>query len=229
MSEMMTMRTKGIFAGLLFLFLVPSALSQNKDFGIWYGANIKYDLLKKLELDVSAVVRTNKNASVMDQGFLETGLEYKFNDYFSAGGAYRFAEKLEQDSKHHPEHKLFLDFKGKINVAQFTFSGRVRFQTRIKTYYVYVEDKIPDYTTRIKLKAIYRTPNFPVDPYFYAELFFPVFTDAGRTIEKNRFSAGIEYNLSKKHSFEAEYIFQRDYLPNIDDINIISINYNLKF
>jgi hypothetical protein len=229
MTKVMMMMIKKNSFCLFFLFVVLSANAQNKDFGIWYGADLKHEIIPKLDLNISAEVRTFKNAGKVDQGFLEAGMEYKFNDYFSAGGAYRLAEKLEDDSNYHPEHKLFLDLKGNINVARFTFSGRIRFQSRMKTYFEYVEDKIPDYTARIKLKTIYRTSSFPVNPYIYDEVFFPLFKETGRTVAKNRFSAGIEYSISKKHSVEAGYIFQRDYLPHIDDINIISLSYNFKF
>ena len=41
--------------------------------------------------------------------------------------------------------------------------------------------------------------------------------------------AGVELRILKQHSVEVEYIFQRDYLPHISDINIISVNYNFKF
>jgi len=55
-----------------------------------------------------------------------------------------------------------------------------------------------------------------------------MFSGETRTIEKNRFAAGIEFAIAKRHSIKAEYIFQRDYLPHLSDINIISINYNIK-
>jgi hypothetical protein len=68
-----------------------------------------------------------------------------------------------------------------------------------------------------------------VNPYIGAEFFFPIFTQPERYVEKNRFMAGFEYNIAKKHSLELAYMFQRDYLPHILDINIVSVGYNLKF
>jgi opacity protein-like surface antigen len=229
MTKVMMMMIKKNFFCLFFLFVVLSANAQNKDFGIWYGAGLKHEIIPKLDLNISAVVRTFKNAGKVDQGFLEVGVEYKFNDYFSAGGAYRLAEKLEDDSNYHPEHKLFLDLKSNINVARFTFSGRLRFQSRFKTYFERVSDKIPDYTLRMKLKAGYDIPSFPVSPYIYYEPFLPVFNNSEKVIGKYRASAGLEYKISKKHSIDASYIFQRDYLPDISDINIISVSYNFQF
>jgi hypothetical protein len=90
-------------------------------------------------------------------------------------------------------------------------------------------DKIPDYTLRIKIKAAFDIPSFPVSPYIYYEPFLPLFNGSERFIGKYRASAGIEYKISGKHSVNAEYIFQRDYLPNLEDISLISMGYNFKF
>jgi hypothetical protein len=99
----------------------------------------------------------------------------------------------------------------------------------MKTYIKDNNDNYPDYTGIIKLKAIYKTPTFPIDPYVYAETFLPMFSDKSGTVGKNRFAAGAELKITKRHSVEIEYIFQRDYQPHLSDINIISVNYNIKF
>jgi hypothetical protein len=40
--------------------------------------------------------------------------------------------------------------------------------------------------------------------------------------------AGLDFSIAKHHSASLEYIYQRDYLPNLSDINVISITYNIK-
>ena len=50
-----------------------------------------------------------------------------------------------------------------------------------------------------------------------------------RFIGKTRLAGGVEYKITKKHSVEAVYIFQRDYLPNIADEHILNIGYNFRF
>ena len=73
------------------------------------------------------------------------------------------------------------------------------------------------------------TDYFPVNPYVSAELFFHVFNETKKNMDKARLIAGFEYNISKKHSIELEYIYERDSYPNLSYMNIISVNYNLKF
>ncbi len=224
---MMTMIKKWT-AVLFFLFFPLVTFAQEKDFGIWYGISLRHKVLKNLDVAFSPVLRTFKNASKIDQEFLEAGLEYKFNKHLSTMGSYRLTNSIEDDARFHIQHKLFIDLKGSMALSAFNINCRMRFQSRVKTYIENDKDKIPDYTGRIKLKASFKTPNFPVDPYIYAETFSPLFIKKERVIEKSRLAAGIQLSIANRHSVEVEYIFQRDYLPNISDINVISIVYSIE-
>ncbi len=225
---MMGMTTKKSL--VLFLLLCPAsvAFSQNDDFGIWYSISAEKKLIKKVELDLDVNVRTYKNASKIDEAFFDIGLTCKFNKCLSAAASYRFTEFMEKDDSFHPRHKWFADLKGKLPLGNFDISARLRFQQRYKTYFEDENDKESSEIGRVRLRTFYNIPSFPVNPYISAELFFPMFTETTRIIAKNRFMAGLEYNISKKHSIDLEYMFQRDFLPHISDINVISINYSFK-
>jgi hypothetical protein len=225
---MMMMIKKHII--LLFLIFIPLAgFTQNKDFGIWYGISAEHKLAKNIELDLSANIRTFSNASKTEEAFLESGLTYNLKKHLSIAGSYRLSKNIESNNSLYFQHKMFLDIKASKPLGKLNFSGRLRFKARTKTYIRSESDKFPDYTGRIKLKAIYKTQTFPVDPYIYAETFCPMFSHNAGTIGKNRFSAGIELSILKKHSVDFEYIFQRDYQPHLSDLNIISVNYDIKF
>lgn len=217
---------------LLFLTLFCLGIcvySQSDDFGLWYGISAEHKLVKKLELDLSACVRTFENASKIDEAFLEAGLTYKFNKYLAVGGSYRLTNCIEDNDTYHIRHKWFLDLRGSLPAGDFNFSARARFQERYKTYFEDENDKTPVSHFRGRLKVQYDIPSFPVNPYVATEYFFPVTSNADTKIDKKRYMLGAEYNIFKKHTIELEYIFQRDYHPNLTDINIISLNYNIKF
>lgn len=225
---MMMMMTKRIL--LSFLLFCASLISFSQDdFGIWYCVTAEKKLVRNLDLDLDVNVRTYNNASKIDEAFFDIGLTYKFSKYLSAAASYRFTEFRENDDIFHPRHKWFADLKGKLPLGDFEISARFRFQQRYKTYYEDENDKESKEVGRIKLKTLYDIPSFPVNPYLSAEFFFPMFSETERHIEKNRFMAGFEFNIAKKHSMEIEYMFQRDFLPHISDMNIISVGYNLKF
>jgi predicted porin len=215
---------------LLLLMLCTGAISFSQDdFGIWYGITGEVKLVKNLELDLTGNVRTFNKASKIDQAFLEAGVTYKFNKYLAAGTSYRFTEFLENNGAYYPRHKWFADLKGKLPLGRIELSARLRFQERFKTYFKDEQDKIADKHGRFRFKALYNIPSFPVNPYIASEIFFPLFTQTARGIDKDRFMVGLQYNISKKHSLELEYMFQRDFLPHISDINIVSINYDFNF
>src|SRR5450759_1175193 len=226
---MVMMMTKKPCIILFSLFLSAVAFAQKKDFGIWYGVSAEHKVTKKIEIDFSTNIRTFNNASKIEEAFLEGGLTYNLKKYFAIVGSYRLTENIEDNNSYYFQHKMMLDVKGNLGLGNFSFSGRLRFQTRVKTYIKDENDDHPNYTGRIKLKAVYKTPTFPVNPYIYIESFCPMFSANSGTIGKNRFSAGMEFRITNRQSVELEYIFQRDYQPHLSDINIISINYNIKF
>lgn len=226
---MVTMSKKALLMFAAILISSVTAHSQKNDFGIWYSISAEKDVVKNLELDVDLNVRTFKDASKIEEAFLDIGLTYKFSKFLSVAAGYRFTEFMEDDDTFHPRHKWFTDLKGKVTFGDFDISARLRYQQRYKTYFEDENDKESKKIGRTKLSILYDIPSFSLNPYVSAELFFPVFLETSRTIEKSRLTAGFEYNFSKKHSVEAEYLFQRDNYPKLLEMNIISLNYKLKF
>ena len=216
---------------LLFLLILTASFtfSQEKDFGIWAGIAAEKELIKNLDLNFDVNMRTYHNVSEIEEAFFDIGLNYKFNKYLSAALSYRYTQFKEDDELFHTRHKWFADLKGKLPLGDFDLSARLRFQQRYKTYFEDENDRESKEVGRLKLKALYNIPSFPVNPYLSAELFLPMFSVAENSVEKERFMAGFEYNISKKSSIEIEYMFQRDFFPKLSDMNIISVNYNIKF
>jgi opacity protein-like surface antigen len=226
---MMKTTTKRALWLFLLLFVPKIIFAQDNDFGLWFDFSTEHKLANKLALDLSADLRTYEDASKIGEAFLEGGLTYKFNKYLSAGASYRYTAFREDDDLFHPRHKWFATVTGKLPLANFDITGRFKFQQRYKTYYEDEEDKEPDEHIRIKLKTLYNIPSFPVNPYISSEVFIPIFNESDRDVDKFRFMAGVEYKISKKHSIELEYMFERDFFPHIWDINVISLNYKLEF
>ncbi len=218
-----------LLPSFLLLLLLQPALGQDKDFGLWYGISTSMSVKKKFELELQTQLRTFDNASRIDEGYLEGGVEYKWCKYVSLALKYRFAEVYEKDLDYHVRHKWFADIKSGWETGNIDLSGRLRFQREDKTYFDSESDKIPDYHGRIKLKAEYKTPSFPVNPYINIESFIQMFQPVEKRIDKWRFGAGITYKIAKKQSIDAEYIFQRDYAPHLSNISLVTVEYKLKF
>ncbi len=217
---------------LLLVFLLPAmqiSFAQDDDFGLWLEADGNKKLFDKLELNLSGALRTYHNSSEIEEAFLEAGLTYKFNKFLSAGGSYRFTEFREDDELYHPRHKWYATVTGKLPLGDLDISARLKFQQRYKTYFEDEDDKEPKEHLRIRLKGQYDIPSFPVNPYISYEIALPMFNENVSGVDRSRFIAGAGYNLSKNHTIELEYIFERDFYPKMSDISIISLNYKFTF
>jgi hypothetical protein len=213
----------------LFSGLMPVLFSQKNDFGIWYNVSIEHDISKKFSIEFLPALRTFDNASRIEEGFLEAGLSYKLTKFLSLTGSYRYTKSIEDDDKYHTRHKWYAGIQGSYEIGDIDLSGRVRFERRYKTYFEDEDDRIPFSHMRFRVRAVYKTPSNPLNPYISSELFFPVNKEPEDVIDKIRFIGGVEYKIAKNHSVDAEYIYQRDYYPKLRDENIISIGYNFKF
>jgi hypothetical protein len=219
-------KKNSVFA--ILLLLTSLSYSQGDDLGIWAGLTVKYQLSKKFDAELSGCIRTFNNTSQVEQSFIEGGIKYNLNKNFSFAGSYRLTSNLEDNSKYYFRHKLFLDAQASLPAGRFGFSARARLQRTTKTYIEDEEDLGSQYVGRMKLKAEYKL-GFPLKPFIYWEPFVPLFSGSDFEISKHRIAAGTELQITRKSSVEVEYIFQRDYQPHISDIDIISLNYKLKF
>lgn len=225
----MMMMTKRLIVPLLLLLAAGSVYGQDSDFGVWYEVNAEKSLSKKFDINGTVMIRTFDNASTLDEAFLELGVSYNLNKYVGFSGTYRIGNFLEDDDLYHIRHKWFGDIKGSLPTGNFVFSARVRLQIMTRTYFEDATDDKAEYDGRLKLKGVYKIPDFPVNPYLSFETFTPVFRDEGRLIDKSRSTIGVEFKITKKHIFEMEYIYERDDVPHLSIIHIIALGYTFKF
>jgi len=214
---------------LLILLIAISAAGQKTDYGIWYEASASKDIWKGLRADLEASIRTNENGRNIDKFYIESGLRYKFNDYFNAGIYYRFIDQMEKDDRYHPRHRWFVQMKGTApSVARFTFSVRYRIQEQFKTYIKDPEDEEPDWYHRVRFELDYDVRGIPVRPYINVEMHTQLFSQNEYGVDKWRSMAGIEYTLNKRHTFGIEYIYNDSRVSKPPFENLLGITYSVK-
>jgi hypothetical protein len=223
------MMIKRVFFLLLFIHIPIITMAQKDDMGVWIGVNAEHKLIRNLDAELSASIRSFNHSSQIELMFLEGALKYKLNKYISFAGSYRLISNIENDSRYYYRHKLYLDLKTSVPLKNLTISGRLRLQRATKTYIEDDEDLISKYYGRLKIMVDYDIPSFPLTPNIYIEPFTPLFSNSDFKISKMRFSAGIELKINNKNSLETAYIFQREYKSVISDEHIISVNYKFKY
>lgn len=226
MKMTMTNRKSAFFFAII---LSAAVAGQKTDYGIWYEASAGKDLLKGLRLDLEASIRTNENAANIDKFYIESGLRYKFNDYFNAGIYYRFIDQKEKDDKYHPRHRWYVQMKGTApSVARFTFSVRYRIQQQFKTYIEDPEDEEPEWFQRVRLELEYDVRGIPIKPYINAEMHTQLFIPNEFVADKWRSMVGIQYTLNKRHTFGLEYIYNDSRVSKPPFENLLGITYSVK-
>lgn len=215
---------------ILITFVLPEwIIAQKTDFGIWYEAIAEHQIINKLSIELSGSVRTFANASKIDNKFLEAGLNYEFSKNFCSSFSYRLISKYEDDREFHLRHKWFADFKGILPVNNFEISARLRFQGTTRTYIEDDEGSGSRYFGRLRIKTAYDSPSFFINPFIYAESFTPVYSEYDKIIGEYWLGSGFELKITRNQTFELTYIFQRDMIPKVKDLHVISLEYKIRF
>jgi hypothetical protein len=218
---------------IFFVGSVSFAFSQRPDFGMWYGISAEKKISRKLEFDLSGNIRTFDNGSKIWEDFIEGQLSFKIIKHFMVAGGFRPEFRLDKDDNYHWRHLWFAEAKGSLPIGRLSLSARFRFEERYKTYFLDRNDEIPLAHGRFRFKAFYNIPKFPVNPYVEVEYFRPMYIKSlqneAKSVDKKRYTCGLEYSFTKKQSIEAEYIYQVDYFPHLTKMNIVSLNYTIKF
>jgi Protein of unknown function (DUF2490). len=193
------------------LFVVPLAKAQDNDFGLSLGAELSKKFTKKFEVQLEEEVRLNQNVSEFDRAMTTLGASYSLNKTFKAGAFYTWIyANNQQDDYYENRHRL-----GAWLQAGHKF-GRLKVSLREKFLTTYRDEDLGNYKynpksyLRSKLEVAYNIPNFPVNPYASVEMHYQVNNPKGNEIDKWRYTAGLEYNISKKFAIDLFYRYDNE-------------------
>lgn len=155
------------------------------------------------------------------------------------------------------KHRGYFSLTGKLTTGRFTFSLRERYQYTYRTSASYTKDRYrkekssgtyeylghtfkkmttateekgskQDHYLRSRLEVSYNTRHCPIDPFVSFETSNNL--AGGFSSDKQRYSVGADWTLSKQHALSLAYIYKHG---SDDDDNgnahIISLGYKFKF
>ncbi|MBO4720893.1 MAG: DUF2490 domain-containing protein [Prevotella sp.] len=241
-------RSVRLWLVLAFLLLTSvGAKAEDDDFGIWTEVDVEKKVTKNLSIDAGVEMRTRDHVKTVDRWSGSIGASYKLTDWLKASADYTFLydnnEKWNEKQTKVAEfwgsrHRFNVALTGSFDFGNLSVSLRERWQytyrpeqtvERTKVSNGKVEDKTYNgkgknvWRNRLQLK--YKVTNM-WRPYVNGETYV-----AGSGLEKYRLSAGTEIRLSKKHSFDVKYMFQKACSDDDDEGNrhIIGLGYTFKF
>ena len=247
-----------------FFSLAQAVNAQNDDFGMWYELGAEKKLSSKWNAGVEAEFRTRNNSKTADRWSVGLNAEYKIIKGLKAAAGYTFlydnnAEELtwknSLPNKWTPSywgtrHRLFLQLSGSVNVGNFSFSLRERWQYTYRpeaadkkyNFKWDEDDNDNDYISgyalepikgkgrnvlRSRLQVNYDIPHSKFEPFANAEMF----TD-NDGIAKMRYQIGTDYKLKKRHIFSLTYRYQNvnsNDEDNETNVHLIGLGYKYKF
>lgn len=225
--------------------------AQSDDFGMWGEVNVEKRLSKKWSIGGGLEYRSRDNLKTTDRWSVGVDAGYKITDWLKASAGYSLLD--DHNYKENSKGTKYADYWGlrhRFNVsltASKTF-GNLSVSLRERWQYTYRPEKTvaryyvnttshdageeaDEHTYSGKGKNVWRNrlqlkyKLSPVwRPYVNAETYM------SNGWDKIRYAAGTEIRLSKQHSFDVKYLFQKEYGDDDEgDRHIIGIGYTFKF
>jgi hypothetical protein len=235
---------------------VTGAKAQSDDFGMWYEVNIEKKLTNRLDIDLSLENRSRDNHQETDRWSAGVGVSYKLTDWLKASAGYSFlydnVYKVNNSGKKNADywgirHRFNVSLTASKSFGNLSVSLRERWQytyrpeRTVDRYWTYTDEdddryegeKADEHTYsgkannkwRNRLQLKYKLSKM-VRPYVAGETYV-----AGSGMDKLRLSLGTEFRITKKHSLDVRYLFQKAYDDDDEEGNkhVIGFGYTYKF
>lgn len=203
------------YACAVFFFLIAFMVKgQENDAQVWYGAELKYEIIG-VDIALAHQVRQGVSNNAIEKQFTNVNLEYNVWKSLSVGTQYRFGRDKKK-SGYFDFSRLAAFLKYKLPVNRFTFNPRLQWQRQWtpRENRTDIVNKL-----RTKLGINYNIRSWKLDPLFAAELFFREGEESYAS-EKVRLTLGTKFKIKKGLSMGWAY---RHELPISDDADTLSI------
>ena len=225
---------RSIIWGFFLLLCADVVVAQQDDWGVWTTIDVEKKFYKRWNTGAGFEYRSKDGLSLTDQMRGSLGVQYNPKKIpFKFGVNYTLiADKKQKRDIFVNRHRFTLNATGSYKFNRFTASWRPRLQA---TFYDEADkdaDELDDYrwVVRNRFGLKYNIKKTPLKPYIQYELFNRIFSDLSPSYYKNRFSAGVEISIGKKHEFDIGY--KRDSELKNDKkyrFDVVSVGYAFSF
>lgn len=186
-------------------------MAQDTDMGTWLGVNLSKDLTKKIGLELEEEVRIFKNFGEIDRFASEFAAFYKLNSNLKGGAGYGWIYDHDvNDSFWENRHRIYAYVRGRFKTGRFTVSLREKYQSTFYDKTVKGFDYSPQRYLRSRLGVEYDIPNNKAAPYVATEMHYQLNNPDGNEIDDWRYTAGIEFPLSKNTDIDTFFRFKQE-------------------
>lgn len=223
---------------VLFLFLIGfGAIAQN-DFGVWSGAEVKYNLSKKVEFGLECQMRFDNNSTRLNNTFVSPYGSYKLKKFLEIGLGYRWTNESDPGSFYGQTntHRVTIDLEAKKIIDFIVKNSRWDLGFRLRsTHETGNGDRNSDYL-RGQLELKYNVKGVKLEPFVSFEGFLHfndqlVYTSDNvrgvHRVNKLRYRLGCKYEFMANQEVSLFYMIQ-DELENAKSEFVLGIGYTYK-
>jgi len=209
---------------LIITLLAGAANAQTKDAQLWTGIGISKKITKEITGSLEQQMRLDHNISFLKNIFTEVRLSYRFNKTFKYTASYRFINRGQIEG-------------GFAGGNRFTGDLRIRWKKKpvVLTYRNRMQQEIR--STEVGVRQINYNRNkldfaLDLDKKFAPFVSFEIYYHLNKAeFNKNRYTAGVEFNLKNRNELSIWYRLQQEYNqrnPAMDYIIGIGFSHSLK-
>ncbi len=153
----------------------------------------------------------NQNVTTFDRSLATLGGSYALNKTFKAGLFYTYIYANNQnDGYYENRHRFGGWIQAARKVNRFKISLREKFQNTYRDEDLGNYKYNPKMYLRSKLEVSFNIKKIPFNPYFSAEMHYQLNNPYGNYTDKWRYTAGTEYNISKKFAIDLFYRLDKE-------------------
>lgn len=191
-------------------FFAAKAQYYDDDAKLWLFVKLDKDLSSKLNAELSIQNRIEDNISQYSKMYGNLQLSYKINKNFRLIAGYGYGKNDRLDGSYGDRHRSYAGFILRKRVKNLLFSYRNIFQASVKNINTSEKGAVPLYFNRNKITVKYEL-NKRIEFYTAQELNLSYNQADYDNIARSRTYIGTIYNLSKKSSVEAYFMFQKKF------------------
>lgn len=207
------MRNKIILFLLIIVLTGSQAMAQRQDFRTWYSVELEGELFNLIDFSLTPEIRLRENSSMLDAVLGEVDISVPVTKFLRLGTEYRHEYEFRSDRNNNNDRfGIYGELDEKIRRFRIAYRGMYLYEyTNLNTRELGL---VPETLQRHRVSVKYRKKKSDFTFGLAAEIFMIMKPEWMRYQDKIRYTAGVQYRLTKKINLGINYKFQKEYYEN---------------
>jgi len=203
-------------------------LINDNRMAVWPSLGIQKGFGEHWKIMFEHSTRMKFQPFMLDESYLQAGVEYSFRYNISVEFNYRFSECYSTERYFVPEHRLSLEPDFSTNLKRWGFALRPAVQATFGRDYIR-KNINPEWCLRPRVTVDYNLRKTSLKPFVSLELFIGQQPEAQFGLYKYRLSLGVSYKLTKKLRIEGYLREQGGFDSNTNSYSILGVDLSWRF